>query len=112
MADSGWAKCSWGKMYGQWIGGLRVRLRYGPLSTGAPVEKLEKYRVTVLRAAEPSRFMIRENMESYDLSSLERCTTAGEPLNPEVFNKVKQMLGLEIAEGFGQSETTPIMASL
>lgn len=113
VADSGWAKCSWGKMYGQWIVGACVFVydmdRFQPAHL---LEKLEKYRVTSF-CAPPTiyRFMIRENMESYDLSSLERCTTAGEPLNPEVFNKVKQMLGLEIAEGFGQSETTPIMAS-
>ena len=113
VADSGWAKCSWGKMYGQWIVGACVFVydmdRFQPTHL---LEKLEKYRVTSF-CAPPTiyRFMIREHMESYDLSSLERCTTAGEPLNPEVFNKVKQMLGLEIAEGFGQSETTPIMAS-
>ncbi|MBQ9989157.1 MAG: AMP-binding protein [Clostridia bacterium] len=113
VADTGWAKCSWGKMYGQWIVGAALFVydmdKFVPLKL---LEKLSQYRVTSF-CAPPTiyRFMVQENIAQFDLSSLERCTTAGEPLNPEVYNKVYQVTGLRIAEGFGQSESTPIMAT-
>ncbi len=113
VADTGWAKCSWGKMYGQWIAGAALFVydmdKFDPIKL---LEKVSLYRVTSF-CAPPTiyRFLIREKMENFDLSALEHLTTAGEPLNPEVFNRVYQVLGLKIAEGYGQTETTPIMAA-
>ena len=113
VADTGWAKCSWGKIYGQWIAGAALFVydmeRFVPKKL---LEKLQQYRVTSF-CAPPTiyRFLLQEDLAQYDLSSIRRMTTAGEPLNPEVFHQIKSILGLEIAEGFGQSETTPIMAT-
>ncbi len=113
VADTGWAKCSWGKMYGQWIAGAALFVydmdKFVPLNL---LEKISHYRVTSF-CAPPTiyRFLVREKLEDYDLSALEHLTTAGEPLNPEVFNRIYQLTGLKIAEGYGQTETTPIIAS-
>ena len=113
VADTGWAKCSWGKIYGQWICGAALFVydmdRFVPALL---LEKLAQYRVTSF-CAPPTiyRFLIREKLADYDLSALAHCTTAGEPLNPEVFNQFHAALGLRIAEAFGQSETCPIMAT-
>ena len=113
VADTGWAKCSWGKIYGQWIVGAALFVydmdKFVPKNL---LEKISQHHVTSF-CAPPTiyRFLIREDIAQYDLSSLERCTTAGEPLNPEVFHQFKAVTGLEIAEAYGQSETTPIMAS-
>ena len=100
-------------MYGQWIAGAALFVydmdKFDPIRL---LEKVSQYRVTSF-CAPPTiyRFLIREKMENFDLSALEHLTTAGEPLNPEVFNRVYQLLGLKIAEGYGQTETTPIMAA-
>jgi acetyl-CoA synthetase len=113
VADTGWAKCSWGKVYGQWIvGAAQFVYDMDKFVPAKLLANLEKYRVTSF-CAPPTiyRFMIQEDIKKYDLSSIRHMTTAGEPLNPEVFNQVKSVLGIEIAEGYGQSETTPIMAT-
>ena len=57
------------------------------------------------------RFLIKEDLKAYDLSSIKHCGIAGEPLNPEVFYQFKEATGLEVKEGFGQSETTVIIAN-
>ena len=113
-ADSGWAKFGWGKIYGQWICGA-VIVAYDTEGKFDPVHMLqtiERLRPATF-CAPPTvyRFLIKEDLSKYDLSSLKKCTIAGEPLNPEVFNRFKEATGLELTEGFGQSETTVIIAN-
>lgn len=112
-ADSGWAKCAWGKFYGQWIAGATQFIYdFDKFNAANMLEMLQKYRVTSF-CAPPTiyRFMIKEPMDQYDLSALEWATTAGEPLNPEVFNQFYRFTGVKIHEAFGQSETTPLLVT-
>jgi acetyl-CoA synthetase len=113
VAETGWGKAMWGKIYGQWIAGSAVFV-YDMLSF-VPQKLLEKiwlYRITTF-CAPPTvyRYLIKTNLKKYDLSSLVYCTTAGEALNPEVSNKFTEITGLKIREGFGQTETTLIIGS-
>ena len=114
MAESGWAKFSWGKIYGQWIAGSAVFCYdyYGRFTPTDILPLISKYHITTF-CAPPTiyRFLIRENLDAYDFSSLVSCTTAGEALNAEVFRLFKEHTGLEIREGFGQTETAVILAN-
>ena len=114
MAESGWAKFSWGKIYGQWIAGSAVFCYdyYGRFTPTDILPLLAKYKITTF-CAPPTiyRFLIRENLDAYDFSSLVSCTTAGEALNAEVFRMFKEHTGLEIREGFGQTESAVILAN-
>ena len=114
MAESGWAKFSWGKIYGQWIAGSAVFCYdyYGRFTPTDILPLIAKYKITTF-CAPPTiyRFLIRENLDAYDFSSIVSCTTAGEALNAEVFRLFKEHTGLEIREGFGQSETAVILAN-
>lgn len=108
VADTGWGKAVWGKLYGQWIVGATVFVYDHEKFTPANIlSAMAKYKVTSF-CAPPTiyRFLIREDLNQFDLSALEYCTTAGEPLNPSVFETWKKGTGLEIHEGFGQTETT------
>ena len=108
VADTGWGKAVWGKFYGQWFAGATVFVfDHEKFNADTLLRQMEKYRVTSF-CAPPTiyRFMIREDLSKYDLSSLEYCCTAGEALNPAVFDKLKEKIGLNIMEGFGQTETT------
>jgi len=112
-ADTGWMKAVWGGLYGQWIVGTGVFIydydRFNALNL---VEKLEKYKINTF-CAPPTiyRFLIKEDLSKYDFSSLSYCTTAGEPLNPEVYNRVQDIFGLKLKEGFGQTETVISIAN-
>ncbi|MBE5804673.1 MAG: acetyl-CoA synthetase [Clostridiales bacterium] len=111
VADTGWAKAGWGKIYGQWICGACLFVYdFDRFIAADMLRMLEKYHVTSF-CAPPTvyRFMIKEDMAGYDLSALKWANTAGEPLNPEVFHQFKKLTGIEIHEGFGQSETTPLL---
>ena len=108
VADTGWGKAVWGKFYGQWFAGATVFVfDHEKFSADTLLRQMEKYKVTSF-CAPPTiyRFMIREDLTKYDLSSLQYCCTAGEALNPAVFDKLKELIGLNIMEGFGQTETT------
>ena len=108
VADTGWGKAVWGKFYGQWFAGATVFVfDHEKFSADTLLRQMEKYKVTSF-CAPPTiyRFMIREDLSKYDLSSLQYCCTAGEALNPAVFDKLKELIGLNIMEGFGQTETT------
>ncbi len=108
IADTGWLKAVWGKLYGQWLVGASVFVYDHEKFTPADIlTVLSKHRVTSL-CAPPTifRFLIREDLSHYDLSALEWCTIAGEALNPEVYNKFYQLTGIKLREGYGQSETT------
>ena len=108
VADTGWGKAVWGKFYGQWFAGATVFVfDHEKFNADTLLRQIEKYHVTSF-CAPPTiyRFMIREDLSKYDLSSREYCCTAGEALNPAVFDKLKEKIGLNIMEGFGQTETT------
>ncbi|MBR2102149.1 MAG: AMP-binding protein [Prevotella sp.] len=108
VADTGWGKAVWGKFYGQWFAGATVFVfDHEKFNADTLLRQMEKYRVTSF-CAPPTiyRFMIREDLSQYDLSSLEYCTTAGEALNPAVFDKFLEKTGIRMMEGFGQTETT------
>ena len=108
VADTGWGKAVWGKFYGQWFAGATVFVfDHEKFSADTLLRQMEKYHVTSF-CAPPTiyRFMIREDLSKYDLSALEYCCTAGEALNPAVFDKLQELIGLRIMEGFGQTETT------
>ncbi|MDR2659572.1 MAG: AMP-binding protein [Spirochaetaceae bacterium] len=113
VAETGWGKAMWGKIYGQWIAGSAVFV-YDMLSFVPQklLEKIWRYRITTF-CAPPTvyRYLIKTDIRKFDLSSLQYCTTAGEALNPEVSNKFTEMTGLKIREGFGQTETTLIIAT-
>jgi len=113
VAETGWAKAAWGKIYGQWICESCVFVYdFDRFNFKELLEKISKYKVTSF-CAPPTvyRYMIKEDISKYNLSNLKYAETAGEPLNPEVFNKFKEMTGLEIKEGFGQTETVCLIAT-
>jgi acetyl-CoA synthetase len=114
ISDTGWAKSLWGKIYGQWLGGSAVfTYDFDKFNASDILSKVEQYQVTTF-CAPPTmyRYMIQEDITAYDLSKLTHCTTAGEALNPEVFNRWLEMTGLQIFEGFGQSESTVMCLTL
>lgn len=108
IADTGWLKAVWGKLYGQWIVGACVFVYdHEKFTPAAILEKIHEHRITSL-CAPPTifRFLIREDLTKYDLSSLEYCTIAGEALNPAVYEQFLKLTGIKLREGYGQSETT------
>ncbi len=113
VSDSGWAKFGWGKIYGQWICGATIFCYdMDKFHANNLLAKIEKYKLTTF-CAPPTmyRFMLQEKVEDYDLSSVEHWATAGEALNPEVFNRWEELTGKKIASGFGQTEGTVLIAN-
>lgn len=113
VTDSGWAKFGWGKIYGQWIAGATI-FAYDMdrfVATNL-LEKMQEYQLTTF-CAPPTmyRFMLQEDVTSYDLSSIENFATAGEPLNAEVNIQWEKLTGKKIREGFGQSEGPVLLAT-
>ncbi len=114
ISDTGWLKAYWGKIYGQWLGESAVFVydfeRFDPEDI---LSKLEKYKITTF-CVPPTmyRMMLQHDVKKYDLSSLTHCCTAGEALNPEIYNKWLEATGLKLYEGFGQSETTVCIATI
>ncbi len=108
VADTGWAKCAWGKIFGQWIEGacIFVYNSKGKFNATEVLPLLEKYEVTTF-CCPPTiyRMLILADLDRFDLSALRHCTSAGEPLNPEVIRVWKEGTGLTICEGYGQTET-------
>ncbi len=113
VSDSGWAKFGWGKIYGQWICGAVIFAydmdKFIPINL---LNMLTKYKVTTF-CAPPTmfRFMLQEDVTKFDLSCIKHCCIAGEPLNPEVFKKWYKLTGLKLCEGFGQSESSVMLAN-
>ncbi len=114
LADTGWGKAVWGKFYGQWMAGATVfvydfRGKFEPKNL---LEMISRHRVTTF-CGPPTvyRFLIQEDLSQYDLSCLKHCTTAGELLNDSVFHTWKKHTGLSIFEGYGQTETTLLVAT-
>jgi acetyl-CoA synthetase len=113
VADTGWAKSAWGKIYGQWLSGSAVMTyNYDKFVPKNLMEVIEKYKVVTF-CAPPTiyRFLIKEDLSKYDLSHLKYCVVAGEPLNPEVFKQFYDKTGLKLMEGFGQTECTVAVAT-
>ena len=108
VADTGWGKAVWGKLYGQWFAGAVVFVfDHEKFTAEKLLRKMEEYKITSF-CAPPTvyRFLIREDLSRYDLSSLRYCCTAGEALNAAVYDKFYEMTGIRLMEGFGQTETT------
>ena len=114
VADTGWGKAVWGKLYGQWFAGAVVFVfDHEKFTADKILRQMEKYHITSF-CAPPTiyRFIIREDFSQYDLSSLKYCTTAGEALNPAVYEKFFALTGIRLKEGFGQTETTMTLGTM
>ncbi|MBO4851133.1 MAG: AMP-binding protein [Prevotella sp.] len=114
VADTGWGKAVWGKFYGQWFAGATVFVfDHEKFDAGNMLRQMAKYHVTSF-CAPPTvyRFLIREDFSNYDLSALRYCCTAGEALNPAVYDKFKELTGIRLMEGFGQTETTMTLGTM
>ena len=113
QTDSGWAKFAWGKIYGQWICGAAIGAydteKFTPHSMLDAIMRIKP--TTFCAPATIYRFLIKEDLSGYDFSSIEHASLAGEPLNPEVYNKIIELTGLKIYEGFGQSESSVLLAN-
>ena len=114
ISDTGWAKAMWGKLYGQWLCEAAIFVydfdRFDPADI---LPMFAKYQITTF-CAPPTmlRMMIKQDIAKYDLSSVKHMTTAGEALNPEVYRQFEKVTGLQILEGFGQTETTMVIGNL
>ena len=114
ISDTGWGKSLWGKLYGQWLcEGAVFVYDFDKFDENDILPMFAKYHITTF-CAPPTmlRMLIRGDLSKFALSSIHHMTTAGEALNPEVYNKFKEATGLEIMEGFGQTETTLAIANL
>ena len=108
VADTGWGKAVWGKLYGQWFAGATVFVYdHEKFKAEKIMRMMERYHITSF-CAPPTiyRFMLQEDFSQYDLSALKYCTTAGEALEPVVYQKFYELTGIKMMEGFGQTETT------
>ena len=114
ISDTGWGKALWGKLYGQWLcEGAVFAYDFDRFDAADILPMFAKYQITTF-CAPPTmlRMMIKQDISQYDFSSVRRMTTAGEALNPEVYRQFEQATGLQIMEGFGQTETTLSIANL
>lgn len=113
VADTGWAKSAWGKLYGQWLSGSAVMtFDFDKFIPKNLMEVIVKYKVTTF-CAPPTiyRFLIKEDLSKFDLSALKYCVVAGEPLNPEVYKQFLDATGIRLMEGYGQTEMTVSLAT-
>ncbi|MEL4106418.1 AMP-binding protein [Oscillospiraceae bacterium WX1] len=114
ISDTGWGKAMWGKLYGQWLCEAAVfTYDFDRFDANDILPMFRQYGITTF-CAPPTmyRFMIKEDLSKFDLTAIKYATTAGEALNPEVFNQFKKATGLSVMEGFGQTETTLALGSL
>ena len=114
ISDTGWGKALWGKLYGQWLcEGAVFTYDFDRFDAADILPMFAKYGITTF-CAPPTmlRMMIKQDISQYDLSSIRHMTTAGEALNPEVYRQFEKATGLQIMEGFGQTETTLSIANL
>ena len=114
ISDTGWAKSMWGKLYGQWLCEAAVFVYdFDRFDASKILPMFAKYQITTF-CAPPTmlRMMVKQDISKYDLSSVHHMTTAGEALNPEVYRQFEKATGLQILEGFGQSESTMIIGNM
>ena len=113
LADTGWGKAVWGKLYGQWIAGANVFVYdFDKFTPKDVLHMIQDYNITSL-CAPPTifRFLIKEDLTKYNMKSLKYCTIAGEALNPAVYEEWLNLTGIKLMEGFGQTETTLTVAT-
>jgi len=114
ISDTGWAKSMWGKLYGQWLAeGATFVYDFDRFDAADILPMFAKYQITTF-CAPPTmlRMLIKQDISKYDFSSVQHMSTAGEALNPEVYNQFEKLTGLQIKEGFGQSESTMLIGNL
>ena len=114
ISDTGWAKSSWGKLYGQWLCEAAVFVYdFDRFDAEKILPMFAKHKITTF-CAPPTmyRMLAKQDLSRFDLSSIEHASTAGEALNPEVYRQFQNATGLDIMEGFGQSESTLIIGNL
>ena len=114
ISDTGWAKAAWGKIYGQWLCEAPLFVYdFDRFDAADILPMFAKYQITTF-CAPPTmlRMMIKQDISQYDFSSVKRMTTAGEALNPEVYRQFEKLTGLQIMEGFGQTETAVIICNM
>ena len=114
ISDSGWAKFMWGKLYGQWLCEAAVFVYdFDRFDAEKILPMFAKYHITTF-CAPPTmyRMLAKQDLSRFDLSAIEHASTAGEALNPEVYRQFQKATGLDIMEGFGQSESTLIIGNL
>ena len=114
ISDTGWAKSMWGKLYGQWMCEAAIFVYdFDRFDAADILPMFAKYNITTF-CAPPTmlRMMIKQDISKYDLSSVKHMTTAGEALNPEVYRQFEKATGLQILEGFGQTESTMIIGNM
>ena len=114
ISDTGWAKAMWGKLYGQWLCEAATFVYdFDRFDAADILPMFAKYHITTF-CAPPTmlRMMIKQDISQYDFSSVKHMTTAGEALNPEVYRRFEKATGLQILEGFGQSESTMIIGNM
>ena len=114
ISDTGWAKAAWGKLYGQWLCEAPMFVYdFDRFDAADILPMFAKYKITTF-CAPPTmlRMMIKQDISKYDFSSVKRMTTAGEALNPEVYRQFEKATGLQIMEGFGQTETAVIICNM
>ena len=114
ISDTGWAKSMWGKLYGQWLAeGATFVYDFDRFDAQDILPMFAKYKITTF-CAPPTmlRMLIKQDISKYDFSSVQHMSTAGEALNPEVYNQFEKLTGLQIKEGFGQSETTMLIGNI
>lgn len=114
ISETGWGKALWGKLYGQWLAeGAVFTYDFDRFDASEILPMFAKYNITTF-CAPPTmlRMMVKEDISRYDLSSIRHMTTAGEALNPEVYKQFEKATGLQIMEGFGQTELTLVIANL
>ena len=114
ISDTGWAKAAWGKLYGQWLCEAPIFVYdFERFDAADILPMFAKYKITTF-CAPPTmlRMMIKQDISKYDFSSVKHMTTAGEALNPEVYRQFEKSTGLQILEGFGQTESTMIIGNL
>jgi acetyl-CoA synthetase len=114
ISDTGWAKAMWGKLYGQWLAEAATFVYdFDRFDAAEILPMFAKYNITTF-CAPPTmlRMMVKQDISKYDLSSVKHMTTAGEALNPEVYRQFEKATGLQILEGFGQTESTMIIGNM
>ena len=114
ISETGWGKALWGKLYGQWLcEGAVFTYDFDRFDAADILPMFAKYNITTF-CAPPTmyRMLIKQDLSQYDLSSIRHASTAGEALNPEVFRQFEAQTGLQIYEGFGQTETTLTIGNL
>ncbi len=114
ISDTGWAKAMWGKLYGQWLSEAAIfTYDFDRFDAAEILPMFAKYNITTF-CAPPTmlRMLVKQDISKYDLSSVKHMTTAGEALNPEVYRQFEKITGLQILEGFGQTESTMIIGNM